>query len=657
MKNNNSTIYHQCLAVLAFLLLAAPGVRAQSSAGARPGNPSLAGNTTGPPSGPAANVLISHKIQFHRQVGGTQMNTRFDPLDVCPNVVNPIGHGIQSQPYQFEFESNCSGNSNSWDCRFRPNFIWTVKYFTEGGNYYQEKWQDVTSGDFSKVRLYLYDRVPYPASRWMPATPTSGQATQAGGNTNFSAVPYPNLGCIPAPNNTAQAGELITNVQLECTGYSCGFTEGDDSDVIQIRYYARRPQAITINGQTPLCRSTRYPISVSSVFAATNYVWYTAGLNGASIGAVNGNTAMLDVSGVPAGTNSITLSVAAQDNAHCGGITSGSRDLVVNLNPSPAASGSLRLDGGVCPSTTTKFLVAAPIANNTSTTPQYRWQLVGSNPAGTYLVDNGNNGAHITASGVPVFGGASQDIVTPTAGTVSVMVEAKITDCDGYSPALTKSFQIGNISPDCPTTYAGPDRWCIGSPNTIYIDTKPGLNYYPINVFGAYAGNIQPAGAQVTNVTQTAAMVGSSEFTITMAPNSAGSYPTSFDLYVSVVSQCPGNTSGSQLCALPVKVTNMVNCAIGCFSCFPVDQRKTGGTSPAALYPNPATGEVKIELRPDTRYPWVKVMDAQGRVVLQRQSEAATGITGFDVKALPTGLYQVQLFDGKKLTTQPLVKE
>ena len=653
MKNNNATIYHKFLAVLALLLLAAPGARAQSSAGARPGNPSLAGSTTGPTSGLAANVLISNKIQFHGQVGGAQMNTRFDPLDVCPNVVDPIGHGIQSQPYQFQFESNCSGNSNSWECRFRPNFIWTIKYFTEGGNYYQEKWQDVTAGDFSKIRLYLYDRVPYPAAQFVAATPTSGQATQAGGNANFSAVPYPNLGCIPAPNNTAQVGELITRVQLECTGYSCGFTEGDDSDVIQIRYYGRRPEAIAVNGPPQLCRNTTYPISVSSVFAATNYVW--TGLNGAVITGVNGTNATLNVSGVPAGTSSITLRVAAQDNAHCGGIISGTRELVVNLQPSPAASANIQLTGGVCPSTTAKFLVAESITNTTPNPTRYRWQLVGSNnPTGTYLVENGNR---ITASGVTVEGGASLEIGTPNAGTVSVMVEAKIDDCTGFSPALAKSFQIGNIAPDCPTGYSGPDRWCTGSPNTIYINTKPGLSYYPINVFGDYARNIQPAGAQITSVTQTSAMAGSREFTINMAPNSAGDYPTRFELYVSVVSQCPGNTSGSQLCLLPVKITNMVNCAVGCFRCPPETMRETGGTRAAALYPNPATGEVTIELRPDTRYPWVKVTDAQGRVVLQRQSEEATGVTGFDVKGLPTGLYQVQLFDGKKLTTQPLVKE
>lgn len=32
---------------------------------------------------------------------------------------------------------------------------------------------------------------------------------------------------------------------------------------------------------------------------------------------------------------------------------------------------------------------------------------------------------------------------------------------------------------------------------TICIDTQPELSHYPINVFGAYAGNIQPAGAAV----------------------------------------------------------------------------------------------------------------------------------------------------------------
>nr|WP_236668847.1 T9SS type A sorting domain-containing protein [Hymenobacter rubidus] len=47
----------------------------------------------------------------------------------------------------------------------------------------------------------------------------------------------------------------------------------------------------------------------------------------------------------------------------------------------------------------------------------------------------------------------------------------------------------------------------------------------------------------------------------------------------------------------------------------------------------------------------------QGRTVLDQKATSTTGITTFDVHDLPAGLYQVQLFDGQKLTTQRLQKE
>ena len=166
MKNNNSTTKRTLRAVLALCLLAAPGAWAQGGA-ARLGTPPLTGGTPVSGTGPTAGAVasISNKIQFHWQVPDNQTNYRYDLLDVCPNVVDPTNYGIQSQPYQFQFESNCGGNSNSTNCRFRPNFIWIIHYYTETGASYTEQWQDVTAGDFSKIRLYMYDRVPYPGTR------------------------------------------------------------------------------------------------------------------------------------------------------------------------------------------------------------------------------------------------------------------------------------------------------------------------------------------------------------------------------------------------------------------------------------------------------------------------------------------------------------
>lgn len=66
-----------------------------------------------------------------------------------------------------------------------------------------------------------------------------------------------------------------------------------------------------------------------------------------------------------------------------------------------------------------------------------------------------------------------------------------------------------------------------------------------------------------------------------------------------------------------------------------------------------------MAVQPDTptRYQWVKVLNLQGRVLLDQKASSTTGITSFDVRDLPAGLYEVQLFDGNKLTTQCLQKE
>lgn len=75
------------------------------------------------------------------------------------------------------------------------------------------------------------------------------------------------------------------------------------------------------------------------------------------------------------------------------------------------------------------------------------------------------------------------------------------------------------------------------------------------------------------------------------------------------------------------------------------------------LYPNPTTGRVSVQPDVPVRYQWVKVLNLQGRVVLDQRATDAAGITTFDVQALPMGLYEVQLFDGQKLTTQRLQRE
>ena len=105
------------------------------------------------------------------------------------------------------------------------------------------------------MKIYFYDRVPD------FSTTTNLAATRAAGNTLVSLDP------LVRAANTALPGEPICGIRLECTGYSCKVT--DDIDDIDIRYYSRRPDAITVSGPQQLCRSTQYPISASSMLGAT----------------------------------------------------------------------------------------------------------------------------------------------------------------------------------------------------------------------------------------------------------------------------------------------------------------------------------------------------------------------------------------------------
>ena len=465
-------------------------------------------------------------------------------------------------------------------------------------------------------------------------------ATQNGGNTQFSAW-------VPALTSTAQVGEPIYGVRLECSGYSCLIT--DDNDGIDIRYYGRRPDAISLGGAAlPLCRTQTYPVSVTPVLGAYAYGW--SATNGATVTGSTGTSATLDLSGVPAGTTSVTLRVAAFDNNGCPTNNpvpgySATRDLVVPITASPAAPANLQIDG-VCPSTLAKMVSidAVPPPAGQSGGMDYHWYLSGSIPAGTHLIDPLGNPTQDSP-----FGNGNNTVirlVTPTAGNITVNVEAKManSNCGGAGPALSRTIQIDNITPVCPTLTAN-RLACSYTNANLNFNGTPGASYYIQN----QPYNIVPAGA-------TATIGNGASPTATTRPltvDSGGRYE--FDVDVLATSPCPGSGPGFTTCTIHVFMQKFISNGM----C-----RTAGATGQAALseaavrlYPNPTTGRVSVQPAVPTRYQWVKVLNLQGRVVLDQQTTAAEGITAFDVQALPMGLYEVQLFDGKKLTTQRLQRE
>ncbi|MDO7875778.1 T9SS type A sorting domain-containing protein [Hymenobacter sp. ASUV-10] len=574
------------------------------------------------------------EIRFRGQVPDNQTNYRLNSFPLCPNVVDPLTGGIASQPYQFEFTSTeCLGNAGTSSCRARPSFIWTVRYFTESGNTYTEQWQDTNNSTYSKVRFYLYDRMPG------TGTPTNWQATQAGGNTTFSPVPYPNPGCLNPPINNAQAGELFTKLEIECTGYSCGFWEVDEDDEIEIVYYNRRVPTLSIAGNpTDYCRNQTYTINWGAVTGATSYNVTASG--GATVSNISGTSATLSLANVPTTTFNVNVTVTpVTSNSPCGTTLSASRNISKPVQRAPGTPTSLQLSGS-CPSPAAKaitvdFSGAAPGM-------EYRFVISNVNNTAGAFFSGANNGVSNWDAAT------SRAIITPNAGDFTVSVQARLSECAGPGPALSKTFQTGNIAATCPTVTAVRTSACNASLATLLFDGVPGQSYYITQ--NPY--NITPSGTSVT-------LGSGSSPTSTGRPLTVGnSNKVEFDMDLLITSPCPPATgpgsSGYTTCTVHVYVQKFLG-----GNCRGANSTGLSAAQPEAqlLYPNPASGQVQVQPRGAERYQGIEVRNLQGKLLLERRTSSAEGITNFDVQALPTGLYEVRLFDGTAVVTQRLVRE
>ena len=191
----------------------------------------------------------------------------------------------------------------------------------------------------------------------------------------------------------------------------------------------------------------------------------------------------------------------------------------------------------------------------------------------------------------------------------------------------------------CPT--ANFNYGYCGAPNTLFFSGQPGLSYF----IARQPYNISVAGG-------TATVGNGTSPTSTTRPITVDFSRGTFDIDVIVTSPCaPAGSSGFINCTLNVYVPKFL--FVPCRSAS--DSTKLATV--VRLYPNPSTGRVAVQSDVPTRYEWVRVLNLQGRVVLEQSVTAPEGVNTFDVQALPMGLYQVQLFDGKKLITQRLQKE
>ncbi len=539
---------------------------------------------------------------------------------LCP--APPAGQFGAAPRYLFRYQTP--------DCNY---FIWTLKYHTANGGVYVEQWRDSynrTAGIFTlytQVPTLPYDNANYPQINPITGLPTSNY-------TPYNYTPAPG----PVQPQNALAGQAVLSIDVQCTGYrsfAC-----DISDEMHTYYTGVLGDigAIAANGTAPYCRDQPVTLSVNGAAGATANTTYSWTLVAGSFTGItpNGTSATLNLRSVPPTAGVVTIQVQATDNS-CAGPPSVTNIQTITLplvQAAPQPQGLLPLPD-VCPSLALKPLrvIGGPQGTN------YEWRVTGT--SGAQLIQPGTTN---TLTSLISSGGEVQFLVAPRDGNATVTVTALGTTCTGNSVPLVQVFNIGAVVPVAPT-FSYYRSGCASKPNLVYIDllnTLPGLTYRinrPYNVTGGGTATI-PTPTFGTSVVMT-----------------YGGAKNYFDIDVDVVSQCP----------FAIQTFTFARNFVQKFvdngqACRPASDgggvTSAGNEAAVSLYPNPTDGTITIRADDETtHYQWAKVVDSQGRVVQEKQADNLAGISELNLSALPTGLYQVQLFDGTRLTTQRVVRQ
>lgn len=617
MKGFNNIPFGTAFAALLWLLIAAPSAWAQgtenpagSSRRSEPSPSNLTGTPRGRAETPATPPLqkpascVGH-INYYGLMPGSGSGTTSNQT-MCPP---PFPSASMPDPFfAFAYDTpNCS------------SFTWTLKYHTTSGDEYQEQWQENSS------TASTYFAVPRQIPQYPYETP----------QPNF-ITPYNTPG--PTHIQNLLYGQEVSSIDVQCTGYNCGFAGvcGYLSDEMHIYYTGPlgRPGAIGVSGSAPYCRNQSVTLSTSGSIGATgttSYIWGAS--NGAFFSGGGGTSVTADLSNVPPTANAVTFSVYAANTSNtCGNTTSLPTSVTVQLQAALPTPQGIQLRSGSCPGTDLKSVAVINAPNG----GLYNWTVTGS---GAYFDDHGVSSPTISR------GESSALLVTPNVGNITLTAAAVAVGadaCRGNSAAVAQTFQIGNVVPVAPTLSVLRSACFPNQLELNLVSTQPGLLYsmsQPFNIVGASSATLTqnaPNGPDAS-----------------LDWNSTTTGGGSFDIFVSVASNCPFAQAGYTVHGVVPKFKLSPYCRPAA--------RKGQGTDEQApavlLYPNPTDGLVTIAADPDVSYQWVKVRDAQGREVPAQLSSPEAGLTRLDLRKLPTGLYQVQLFDGVQLTTRRVIKQ
>jgi hypothetical protein len=595
--------------------------------------------------------------------------------NVCAGNISFSWQNVGASSYRVQVSSTSNFSSYLYD--FTTTSTSATKSITTSGTYY---WR-VMPRNSSNNWCHFNDNTFIFKVIQTPVTPgaISGNTPVCQGTTNPYSIasvsgatfytwtlPSGWSGSSTSTSINATAGSSGGTISVIANN-SCGSSAAQTKS-ISVNSVPLQPSPIS--GSTPICQSTTNPYSIPSVTGATSYTWtLPSGWSGSS------STTLINAT---AGSSGGLISVTANNTCGVSPATSKS----VTVNPLPAQPGPISGNTPVCQNSPNTYSISS-VAEATS----YTWTL-----------PSGWSGSSSTAS------------INATAGSNGGTLYVKANNSCGSGPQQSKTITV-NTTPSQPGAISGTTSVCQGSSNTYTIISVAGATSYTWSLPAGWSGS--------SNTTSISTTAGTGGGLISVTANndcgissprsvSADVTPGQFTLSGQVVGnsqnrcddacqtvtiagsgstfvvQSGGNSTviaGQKILLLPgVRVysggyfhgyiaptgpwcsstNNLDNQIQGEAKDFnaPIAEIQKGGELHFRLYPNPTSGNFKLELKeePTGSIVTVKIYSMMGAEIME-QSITSGRIHELSLSDQQPGVYLVRVIrDGltgvKKIVRQ-----
>jgi hypothetical protein len=240
-----------------------------------------------------------------------------------------------------------------------------------------------------------------------------------------------------------------------------------------------------------------------------------------------------------------------------------------------------------------------------------------------------------------------------------------VTDIHGNVTTATAPVTVNaTVNATIPDVYAM--NPAVDAKNTIYIGYGP----TSLSVTAKGSGSTEPYTYQWSDgqTTQATSVSAAGTYTVTVTDGKGCS--TSASITINVLDVRCGNNgdkvmichNNNTICVASSAVQDHLNhgdhlggCNTNIVTRSVNDASQQQAENSVMIYPNPAHENISIKLSTLQQGVMVVVFDANGKIVLsERMTNSAKT---FSVKSLASGVYYVQVRNGKNITTQKIVKQ